>query len=149
MNVDLVVLSLGGVQRFISESRTTADVANSSLIIQHLAVKAAHAIRGRLAEPEELIFPALPEPGDGVTSKIAFLARAGRGPALAAATGEVVTAEWRAMAMECFDAEKGTPGFPDVSWVSVTGSPHNFERHCGSAPPNLVLLAAVHGFSMA
>jgi hypothetical protein len=45
VQVDLVLLSLGGMQRFIAESRSsTADVAGASKIVQDLAGLAAHAV---------------------------------------------------------------------------------------------------------
>lgn len=60
VRVDLVLLSLGGVQRFIGESRRTADVAGASEIIQRLAGRAAEAVHHRLTgspAPCGLIFP--------------------------------------------------------------------------------------------
>ncbi|MDQ3275927.1 MAG: hypothetical protein M3Q39_13100 [Actinomycetota bacterium] len=71
MPVDLVLLSLGGVQRFIVESRSTADVAGASKIVQDLAGLAAHAVQRRLVgspEPCGLIFPAIVD-APSVTNK--------------------------------------------------------------------------------
>ncbi|MGH3926177.1 MAG: type III-B CRISPR-associated protein Cas10/Cmr2, partial [Pseudonocardiaceae bacterium] len=61
MQFDLVLLSLGGVQRFIAESRSTADVAGASRIVQRLAKRAATVVDGQLAGAAArcgLIFPA-------------------------------------------------------------------------------------------
>jgi len=88
VGADLVLLSLSGVQRFITESRTTTDVVNASRIIQRLASTAARTVQqelAELAEPYRLIYPVLesePDP-EGVTSKVAFLARPGTGPGIA------------------------------------------------------------------
>jgi hypothetical protein len=71
---DLVLLSLGGVQRFISESRSTADVAGASKIVQKLAKIAAETVQQRLVgspAPGGLIFPATADV-PSVTNKIVF-----------------------------------------------------------------------------
>ena len=39
---DFVVIGLSGVQRFISEARTTADLANASDIVAKLEIGRAH-----------------------------------------------------------------------------------------------------------
>ena len=52
---DLLVVALSGVQQFISESRSTVDLAASSAIMAELAVTAADAFR---RSGVELIFPA-------------------------------------------------------------------------------------------
>jgi hypothetical protein len=122
---DLVLLSLGGVQRFIAESRSTADVAGASKIVQHLAKLAARAVERRLISspvPCGLIFP-VASSTRSVTNKIVFLAEEGAGQALArAAAGEVGDA-WRNRLARVFNGGDlpGTPGMPDVAWVSVTG----------------------------
>lgn len=128
MDVDLVLLGLGGVQRFITESRTTGDVVSASRIIQRLALAAARTVERELtglAEPHRLIYPVLgegPDP-DGVTSKVAFLAEQGKGPDVALASAGSVDKAWRAMVAGCFGARlPDTPGMPDLWWVSVTGS---------------------------
>jgi len=123
--VDLVLLSLGGVQRFIVESRSTADVAGASKIVQELAGLAAHAVQRRLVgspEPCGLIFPATVD-APSVTNKIAFLAEEGAGPRIARATAEDVRQAWRDRLQETFKTGQPTltPGTPDLAWVSVTG----------------------------
>ncbi|MGV9678750.1 hypothetical protein ACWDSJ_26000 [Nocardia sp. NPDC003482] len=122
--VDLVQVGIGGVQRFIAESATTADVANSSAIVQRLAAAAAHAVRQGLAGEGGLVFPVVDEAGGvgrGVTSKIVFRAPAGRGVVVAGAAREAVVAEWAGMVRGCFGEVVATPGFPEVWWVSVRG----------------------------
>ncbi|MGH3842085.1 MAG: Cas10/Cmr2 second palm domain-containing protein [Pseudonocardiaceae bacterium] len=123
---DLVLLSLGGVQRFISESRSTADVAGASEIVQKLARIGATAVTDQLVgspEPCGLIFPAAPGAGS-VTNKIAFLAAAHAGPDIARAAAREISAGWQAHLKETFKPSQppGTPGTPDLAWVSVTGT---------------------------
>jgi CRISPR-associated protein Cmr2 len=125
VQVDLVLLSLGGVQRFIGESRSTADVAGASKIVQDLACLAAHAVQRRLAgshAPCGLIFPVAPD-APSVTNKIAFLAPEGTGPGIARATVEDISRSWRDRLEETFKTGQPppTPGTPDLAWVSVTG----------------------------
>ncbi|MGH3929948.1 MAG: type III-B CRISPR module-associated Cmr3 family protein [Pseudonocardiaceae bacterium] len=133
MAFDLVLLSLGGVQRFIGESRSTADVAGASEIIQKLARTAAETVRQRLAglpPPCGLIFPATAD-APSVTNKIAFLAEEGAGPTVARAAVVEVLKDWRNQLAVTFRGRRppdtpgtapDTPGMPDLSWVSVTGA---------------------------
>jgi hypothetical protein len=53
---DLVVVTLPGVQRFIGEARSTADVRAASEIVEKLASTAAKKCR---AAGGELVFPSL------------------------------------------------------------------------------------------
>ncbi|MGH4020378.1 MAG: Cas10/Cmr2 second palm domain-containing protein [Pseudonocardiaceae bacterium] len=125
MRVDLVLLSLGGVQRFIAESRSTADVAGASRIVQSLAKCAATVVDGQLAgaaEPCGLIFPATVD-ALSVTNKIVFLAPERAGPGIARAAAEEISQTWRTQLEQAFrpDQPPDAPGMPDVAWVSVTG----------------------------
>ena len=125
---DLVLLSLGGVQRFLRESRTTGDVAGASRIVQDLAWLAARAVHdGLVGEPEPygLIVPSLLSAGatsGGATNKIAFLAPRGRGEQLAGDVAGLVRDTWQSWVDQVFPGTgAATPGMPDVSWVRVTG----------------------------
>lgn len=125
MQFDLVLLSLGGVQRFIGEARSTADVAGASEIVQQWAKLAAATVEQRLAgqrEPCGLIFPAATS-SHSVSNKIVFLAPAGTGPTVARAVTEDIGKRWRDQLKAVFKTGQppGTPGLPDLSWVSVTG----------------------------
>ncbi|MGH3937599.1 MAG: Cas10/Cmr2 second palm domain-containing protein [Pseudonocardiaceae bacterium] len=125
MPFDLVLLSLGGVQRFISESRSTADVAGASKVVQQLARTAAETVRQRLAGsalPCGLIFPETAD-APSVTNKIAFLAEEGTGPELARAAAVEVVKDWQNQLVVAFRGGQPpeTPGMPDLAWVSVTG----------------------------
>ncbi len=125
MPFDLVLLSVGGVQRFIAESRTTADVAGASKIVQGLVKRAAVVAEGQLAgatAPCGLIFPAIAG-ALSVTNKIVFLAPEKSGPGIARAATEEINRGWRTEVEQVFrpDRPPPTPGMPDIAWVSVTG----------------------------
>lgn len=136
MGVDLVLVSLGGVQRFISESRTTADVAGGSEVIQRLVRHAADVAARELASalgPCGLIFPTTGagDTSGGVTNKVAFLAPEGSGPRIAREVAQAVDRLWRQWVEQAFAPHTPantpamapqTPGVPDIAWVSVTGS---------------------------
>ena len=120
---DLVVVALPSVQRFISEARTTSDVASASAIYSELA---GRVVRG-LGEPVgRLVLPVTSlegSPGDsaaGMPNRVVALLPAGTGVRAARAAGEAVRARWRAMVEETFrEPGHDTPGFPVVQWVCV------------------------------
>ena len=118
--VDLVLLSIGGVQQFITESRSTADVAGASGVVQRLAARAAAVVA---ADPAgDLVFPARPDL-PGISNRLAFLTPAGTGPRLARSAAAAVTDEWERLVRETFQPRPApdTPGMPDTAWVTVTG----------------------------
>ncbi|MGV9366614.1 Cas10/Cmr2 second palm domain-containing protein [Amycolatopsis sp. NPDC003731] len=130
MAVELVLFTVGGVQRFLAESRKTVDIAGASLVFRHLVIAAASEVQEDLsthAAPAGLIFPpaaALATP-EGVTNKIAFLAPAGRGADLARRAQKVAEETWRDHLRDAYAGSSGgvpdTPGMPDVAWVCVAG----------------------------
>lgn len=131
-DIDLVEFGIAGVQRFIAESTTTADVANASMIIQQLASSAARIVADMLPNPvDDLIFPYLPVKEsknvvEGVSSKIVFKTTAGSGPEVAAAAETAVNEAWDTMVRQYFKSNPPTPGFPDIWWVAVTGTAANY-----------------------
>jgi hypothetical protein len=123
---DLVLLSLGGVQRFIAESRTTADLAGGSRLLQRLAWQAAETARRELADAggEEfgLIFPGPAATRAGVSNKIALIAPEGSGPRVARAVAASSRQGWRDAVEAVYGTgPPATPGMPEVAWVCVTG----------------------------
>jgi GGDEF domain-containing protein len=126
MPFDLVLLSVGGVQRFIAESRTTADVAGASKVVQRLVKGAAVVVERRLTGTEAPCGLILPAAADAlsVTNKIVFLAPEKTGPSNARATAEEIIRGWRSEVEQVFHPDRSlpTPGMPDIAWVSVTGS---------------------------
>ncbi|SKA23214.1 CRISPR-associated protein, Cmr2 family [Marinactinospora thermotolerans DSM 45154] len=109
---DLVIVALSGVQRFITESRTTADAANASAITARLATEAALLLE---EEGAELVIPFKADPS-AASSRIAALTTAGQGPLLARAAADRVRSTWRRWITDLFGEPRDVPGFPEVMW---------------------------------
>lgn len=120
---DLVVVVLPGVQRFISESRTTADAAAASAIVSRLT----NAMISRAGH--DVVFPVVDavEQTQGVPNRIVVRCAAGDGERLARELSAAVGNEWARL---CLDASPGSArvgewrlacaeavGFPAVQWV--------------------------------
>lgn len=134
MSVDLVLLSVGGVQRFIAESRKTTDMAGASIAMRQVVMAAARVARDAVAgapAPAGLVFPAVDAVGRevsmpaGVTNKVAFLAPVSMGPVIARRAHDAARNAWRDLVARAYGRGQGdapeTLGVPDVSWVCVTG----------------------------
>jgi len=116
---DLVVVALPSVQRFISEARTTSDVASASEIYSELAREVVKACQ---ETADMLVLPAASQEGSGagMPNRVVALFPAGTGPRAARAAGKAVHARWQAMVEDTFkEPGHGTPGFPVVQWVCV------------------------------
>ncbi|WP_435110444.1 type III-B CRISPR-associated protein Cas10/Cmr2 [Nocardiopsis synnemataformans] len=109
---DLVVIALSGVQRFITESRTTADAANASDIMAWLATEAAVQLA---RDGAELVIPAKPDPS-AAPNRIVALTATGEGTDLARAAADRVRSEWRTWTSRLFGEPRDVPGFPEVMW---------------------------------
>jgi len=142
---DLVVIALPGVQRFIRESRSTADVRAGSEIVASLAWK---AVRGCAEFGAELVFPSLGTrrtaggettssdgAGHGMPNRVVFLVPGGTGERLAESIKSAVQAEWRGWVRQALalaggngarDETPETPGFPLLHWVCVPAGPGGY-----------------------
>lgn len=127
---DLVLISLPGVQRLISEARTTADVHGGSAIIADLATTAAHACRdnGELVIPDRRVVPPKPTDGSDVAgmsstpNRIVALAPEGQGVELAHQVVAAVHQRWEELLAKIFRdgldlAAISRP--PAIVWVCV------------------------------
>jgi CRISPR-associated protein len=163
---DLVVLAFPGVQRFIREARSTADVRAGSEIVAGLAASAAR----RCAEAgAELVFPSADpgrpvaqgglEPDDdvghGMPNRVVFLAPAGTGADLAGTVASAVQDEWRTWAGQALNpaADAGmreafpqTPGFPLVQWASVPAGPGGYREQWEQVRRLMEARRQVHDF---
>ncbi|WP_157495474.1 type III-B CRISPR-associated protein Cas10/Cmr2 [Kutzneria sp. 744] len=126
--MDLVLIAIGGVQKFIAESRSTADVAGASLTVQELARTVARTVESALGDQPSPAGLVVPEPTaigtDGVTSRIVFVAEHQQGPPIAMQAADAVADAWRNRLARVFRGAveaPTTPGFPDVCWVCVSG----------------------------
>ncbi|TQN28628.1 CRISPR-associated protein Cmr2 [Haloactinospora alba] len=149
---DLVLLNLSGVQRFITESRTTADLYSGSRIVMSLAGKAAEEFRG--SPRNELIFPSPPSDGspvvmDGMSNRVVALVPAGEGASIAAAAAHSTDQLWRAWVREVFgERELGSvPEWPRLSWVCVPPQPGGYPRQWEIAQQRLAGRKNVNDFS--
>ncbi len=142
MSVDLVVVTVGGVQRFIGEARSTADVSGASDLLQRLLRAGAAQVATQLvdaSEPYGLIFPAGSGDDAPASNKLVFLVPGGEGAALAEGAADRLRAAWRSMVEEAFVGGDvpPTPGVPDVAWVAVTGSPDEYDSLWATAQHEL------------
>ncbi|QSB16749.1 hypothetical protein JQS43_10980 [Natronosporangium hydrolyticum] len=124
---DLVIVALSGVQSFIAESRTTADLYAASEIVGRLASTAAAVCAAPAGA--EVVFPV----GNAVASetygtvdlvkavpnRVVALVQAGAGAQVAAEAAEQVREEWAGWVRESFGRDISTPGMPSVQWVAV------------------------------
>jgi hypothetical protein len=126
-DVDLVVFTIPGVQRYISESRTTSDLVSASTQVSALAVCAAEAFRslgGVVVIPASTPAPTRPAAGSrdygAAPNRIVATTPAGQGSELAVEVSQVVQAMWRSWVSALYLGRvPSTPGFPDPQWVCV------------------------------
>lgn len=116
---DLVLFTVPGVQRFISESRTTSDLASASSQVASLVSVVVESV-GRVGE---VVFPAVVASDDaaGVPNRVVARVAAGAGEEVAGAASRAVADTWRAWVVAVFGPAQvpDTPGFPDPQWVVV------------------------------
>ncbi|MGH3942476.1 MAG: Cas10/Cmr2 second palm domain-containing protein [Pseudonocardiaceae bacterium] len=114
---DLVVIALPGVQRLISEARSTSDVRAGSEIVGRLATVAAASCEqaGELVIPREIGDP------DGMPNRVVVLVPTGSGTLVAQEATVAVQREWQTLLGKVFprSAAPRTPGMPNVQWVCV------------------------------
>lgn len=140
---DLVVIALSGVQRYITESRTTADLRAASQIVAHLAAEAVDHLDGYGAK---MVFPAPVEQDeqsgkrrergaeDGMPNRVVALLPQGTGPTAAERTAERLDAVWERWMREVFGrCMHQVPGWPVVQWVSVPLAPGSYAQAWQSA----------------
>jgi CRISPR-associated protein Cmr2 len=134
LTVDLVLVTVGGVQRFLAESRKTVDLAGASLAVRHVVIAAAgkaHQCLGDAEAPAGLVFPPAKalsvQQGTvpvGVTNKIVFLAPHGAGPGIARKAVDAAAEKWNQLVGNAYGNPAqlpDTPGMPDLAWVCATG----------------------------
>ena len=109
---DLVVIALSGVQRYITESRTTADAANASDIVARLAAEAADQLE---KDGAELIIPSKVDPTTA-PNRIVALAAKDQGGILARQAADKTRSHWRTWIAKLFGEVRDVPGFPEIMW---------------------------------
>ena len=144
---DLVVIALSGVQRYITESRTTADLRAASQIVAHLAAEAVDHLDGHSAK---MVFPAPVQQSeqsgkrhkrgteDGMPNRVVALLPEGTGPTAAKHTAKHLDAVWKKWMQEVFDRRMPqVPGWPAVQWVSVPAGLGSYAQAWKSAQRSL------------
>ncbi|MFB8762229.1 type III-B CRISPR-associated protein Cas10/Cmr2 [Nocardiopsis alba] len=119
---DLIVIALSGVQRYITESQTTADLRAASQIVAHLASEAVDYLTKD--HGAEMVFPSTGVQGgeeakDGIPNRVVALIPAGQGAIAAKATKQLLENTWGEWVEEVFCEALETPGWPVIQWVSV------------------------------
>lgn len=147
---DLVVIALAGVQRFITESRTTADLRSASEIVAHLAAEAVRHLES--VHNARIVFPSPTSEGlrgvdDGMPNRVVALLPPGKGGSAAANTKERLAGVWECWVREVF----GRPmyqviGWPVVQWVSVPAGVGSYEEKWEKAQRLLAERKAVRDF---
>jgi len=127
VKVDLAVVTVGGVQRFVAETRSTADVAGASELLQRLVRAGAGQVQAQLRgapEPCGLVFPAGYAEDVPVSNKLVFLTPEGEGAGLAKEVARTLRSTWHSFLEQAFGQVDvpATPGMPDVAWAAVSGS---------------------------
>lgn len=120
---DLLVLGISGVQRWIEDSRSTADLRSSSEIVASLASAAAEACAGAGGR---LVFPA--ERGGAGPNRIVALTPVGDGARVAEASARAVREAWRQHVVAALGKDGATPGFPAVQWAVADAAGSYAER---------------------
>ena len=109
------MLTIAGVQRFIAESRSTADLWAGSAIMNRLAMAAARSLSDSGAR---LVFPSSVDDADAsVPNRIVAMVSPGSGTGLAAMAESAVVSTWRKLVADAGMGDDPTPGFPRVHWV--------------------------------
>lgn len=113
------MVAISGVQRFISESRSTADLYSGSALMSSLAKTMLSVV----PDSSTLVLPSGGESHSGVPNRVVALADSGDGSGLAAAMAASVRSTWKnwlEAALPEIDADsRDTPGFPAIQWVVV------------------------------
>jgi CRISPR-associated protein Cmr2 len=156
---DLVVVTLSGVQRFISGSRATSDLSSASEIVARLAREATMVCRNAGAQ---IVFPAVdgsadgrtPVGGDedrhlpaGVPNRVVARLPAGTGAQAAARAAEAVRKLWAGWVREVLGREVATPGMPSVQWVCAPASLGDYAVQWREAQAALVARRRVRDFT--
>jgi len=131
---DLVVVAVPGVQAFIREARSTADVRAASEIVAAFAKRAAGECQ---SAGGRLIFPSGVDAGqDGMPNRIVFLAPGGKGADAAARAAAAIKQDWDRWVRQALKppgATPATPGVPTTVWVSVPEGPGGYAEQWEAA----------------
>ncbi|GHD16465.1 hypothetical protein GCM10007147_04600 [Nocardiopsis kunsanensis] len=156
---DLILLAFGGIQRYIAESHSTADLGNASRIVAELAKRAAEALRAEddcalvIPSPSTLAGAAGPDASPAeppnTPSRVVALAPEGRGADYAHAAAKHAREVWRRWIGDLFEsagATPETPGFPDIMWCVAPASAGDYRAQWNLAQTTLAARKRVRTF---
>ncbi|MCK9874105.1 type III-B CRISPR-associated protein Cas10/Cmr2 [Nocardiopsis dassonvillei] len=162
---DLVLIALAGVQRFITESRTTLDLRSASRIVARLASEAAGVISD--LPGTELVFPtAVPTGageeeteqaplgrrvlGEGMPSRVVALVPAGDGTRIAERVyghvRDTVWPQWSELVYGQQGHSLPVPGWPVVQWVVADHTVGSYTEQWHRAHRELAARKNIRGF---
>ncbi|MEV4565127.1 type III-B CRISPR-associated protein Cas10/Cmr2 [Nonomuraea sp. NPDC049419] len=139
----MVMVTIPGVQRFVAESRRTADLFASSGIMSTLAgtmADVAHA-------GGEVVMPSASDSGVGIPNRVVVLAAAGTGAELARKMAAEAHARWERLLADA--NAKPVAGFPDVQWVVAPPMPDGYEAQWRCAQDLLRRRKRIRNFAFA
>ena len=116
--MDLVLVAISGVQRFIAEARSTSDLNAGSSLMSDLAA----AMVSTVPDPGRLILPAdAGQARSGMPNRVVALAETAAGREVAEAMARAARSKWDEWLKAAFrgGSVPETPGFPAVQWVVV------------------------------
>jgi CRISPR-associated protein len=167
---DLVMITLAGVQRFISESRSTADLHAGSSIVSELAVRMVKSAL-KFDADVDLVLPS-PEAKGSTPNRLVVRVAAGKGADLAEHMAGAARGAWReyevrpwqprgdnatwetspailANATDAATAVPRTPGFPAIQWVAVPSAEAGYEAQWDRAAAALRARKHIRDFAFA
>ena len=159
---DMVAIALSGVQRFISESRSTADLRAGSLLMSQLAAATVTAV-GTFGPGADVIIPG-PGSGRGTPNRVVARTGAGHGRDLAEHMEAEARQAWREHERKLWakprngaedvgsshraESVPSTAGFPVIQWVVVGPDPAGYAEQWGRAMSALAARKRIRSFEV-
>ncbi|HET9895400.1 MAG TPA: type III-B CRISPR-associated protein Cas10/Cmr2 [Streptosporangiaceae bacterium] len=142
--MELVVVAISGVQRFISESLSTADLHAGSALMAELAWAMLTVV-----PPSRLVLPSkLPDEQGRVPSRVVVLSDDGAGRDLAGKMAKSAQAAWEKRLARALSGKPvpKTPGFPAVQWVVAPFEDGGYAEGWSAAQAALRARKRIRGF---
>ncbi|GAB2953980.1 type III-B CRISPR-associated protein Cas10/Cmr2 [Nonomuraea fastidiosa] len=140
---DLVIVTIPGVQRFVAESRRTADLFASSEIMSTLAATMVNSAR----EAGEVVLPGVTGEAAGTPNRVVVLTPAGSGRTVAQKMADAAHERWERLRKRAQAAP--VVGFPDVQWVVVPPMEEGYDAQWRCAQDLLGRRKRIRNFTFA
>ena len=146
----LVVAAIPGVQRFIAEARSTADLHAGSAIISGLSAAMVKAVAD-YRPAAHLVLPSVTLGESGMPNRIVALAAAGHGRNLAESIASAARSAWQDMVSAVSppggSGPAQTPGFPQVQWVVAAAAAGGYQEQWEQASSGLAQRKRIRSFA--